>query len=246
MVEPTGSSRPTSGRKPLRCAVYTRKSSEEGLEQSFNSLDAQRAACEAYVMSQKHEGWVLIPDHFDDGGFSGGNIDRPGLQQLMGLVDRGEIDIIVVYKIDRLTRSLMDFAKLAEEFEKHEVSFVSITQSLNTKDSMGRLMLNVLLSFAQFERELTGERIRDKFAASKKRGMFMGGPVPLGYDVKDRQLIVNAAEAETVRRICDLYLELGNVRLVEEELRRLGLRTKSYVARSGRQMGGLSFTRGYI
>ncbi len=233
-------------RKALRAAIYTRKSSEEGLEQSFNSLDAQRAACEAYVTSQKHEGWALIPDHFDDGGFSGGNIERPGLQQLMGLVDRGEVDIIVVYKIDRLTRSLMDFAKLAEEFEKHDVSFVSITQSLNTKDSMGRLMLNVLLSFAQFERELTGERIRDKFAASKKRGMWMGGPQPIGYDVKDRQLTLNEAEAETVRRIFDLYLELGNVRLVEEELRRLGLRTKSYVAQSGRQMGDRTFTRGHL
>lgn len=246
MSSPKQSNRPTSGRKELRCAIYTRKSSEEGLEQSFNSLEAQREACESYVKSQAHEGWVLIPDHFDDGGFSGGNIDRPGLQQLMGLVDRGEVDIIVVYKIDRLTRSLMDFAKLAEEFEKHDVSFVSITQSLNTKDSMGRLMLNVLLSFAQFERELTGERIRDKFAASKKRGMFMGGPVPLGYDLRDRQLIVNPAEAETVRKIFDLYLELGNVRLVEEELRRLGFRTKSYVARSGRQMGDLSFTRGHL
>jgi DNA invertase Pin-like site-specific DNA recombinase len=246
MGRATPSNRPTSGRKELRCAIYTRKSSEEGLEQSFNSLEAQREACENYVKSQAHEGWVLIPDHFDDGGFSGGNIDRPGLKQLMGLVDRGEVDIIVVYKIDRLTRSLMDFAKLAEEFEKHDVSFVSITQSLNTKDSMGRLMLNVLLSFAQFERELTGERIRDKFAASKNRGMFMGGPVPLGYDLKDRQLIVNPAEAETVRKIFDLYLELGIVRLVEEELRRLGLRTKSYIARSGKQMGGQPFARGHL
>src|ERR1700710_2082944 len=211
---------PKPSRKALRAAIYTRKSSEEGLEQSFNSLDAQRAACESYVMSQKHEGWTLIPDHFDDGGFSGGNIERPGLQQLMVLVDRGEVDIIVVYKIDRLTRSLMDFAKLAEAFEKHDVSFVSITQSLNTQDSMGRLMLNVLLSFAQFERELTGERIRDKITASKKRGMWMGGPQPIGYDVKDRQLIVNPAEAETVRKVFDMYLELGNVRLVEEELHR--------------------------
>lgn len=237
---------PKPTRKALRAAIYTRKSSEEGLEQSFNSLDAQRAACEAYVLSQKHEGWELIPDHFDDGGFSGGNIDRPGLQQLMALVDSGEIDIVVVYKIDRLTRSLMDFAKLAEHFEKNDVSFVSITQSLNTKDSMGRLMLNILLSFAQFERELTGERIRDKFAASKKRGMFMGGPVPLGYDLRDRQLFVNTAEAETVRKIFDLYLELGNVRLVEEELRRLDLRTKNYVAKSGRQMGNQTFARGHL
>ena len=233
-------------KKILRCAVYTRKSSEEGLEQDFNSLEAQREACESYVKSQAHEGWTLIPDHFDDGGFSGGNTDRPALIQLMDLVRAGAVDVIVIYKIDRLTRSLMDFAKLAETFDKHSVSFVSVTQSFNTTDSMGRLMLNVLLSFAQFERELTGERIRDKFAASKRRGMWMGGPQPLGYDVKDRQLIVNPAEAETVRRIYDLYMELGNVRLVEEELRRLGLRTKSYVSAAGRQMGDLSFTRGHL
>lgn len=239
-------SRPAAAAKTRRCAIYTRKSSEEGLEQSFNSLEAQREACENYIKSQAHEGWTLVPDRFDDGGFSGGNMDRPGLRQLMDLVQHGEIDVIVVYKIDRLTRSLMDFAKLAETFDEHGVSFVSVTQSFNTTDSMGRLMLNVLLSFAQFERELTGERIRDKFAASKKRGMWMGGPQPIGYDVKDRQLIVNESEAETVRRIFELYLELGNVRLVEEELRRLGLRTKSYVAQSGRQMGDRTFTRGHL
>lgn len=230
----------------LRCAVYTRKSSEEGLEQDFNSLEAQREACESYIKSQAHEGWTLIPDHFDDGGFSGGNMDRPALTRLMDMIHAGAVDTVVIYKIDRLTRSLMDFAKLAETFDKHSVSFVSVTQSFNTTDSMGRLMLNVLLSFAQFERELTGERIRDKFVASKKRGMWMGGPQPLGYDVKNRQLIVNPAEAETVRTIFDLYLELGNVRLVEEELRRLGLRTKSYVSAAGRQMGDLSFTRGHL
>jgi DNA invertase Pin-like site-specific DNA recombinase len=246
MSRPKHTNPPPLRGRSLRAAVYTRKSSDEGLEQSFNSLEAQREACENYIKSQAHEGWVLVPDHFDDGGFSGGNMDRPGLQQLLDLVRRGEVDIIVVYKIDRLTRSLMDFAKLAEEFDEHGVSFVSVTQSFNTKDSMGRLMLNVLLSFAQFERELTGERIRDKFAASKRRGMWMGGPQPLGYDVKNRRLIINPTEADTVRKIFGLYLELGNVRLVEEELRRLGLRTKSYVARSGRQMGDLSFSRGHL
>ena len=233
-------------KKILRCAVYTRKSSEEGLEQDFNSLEAQREACENYVRSQAHEGWTLIPDHFDDGGFSGGNMDRPALTRLMDLVRTGAVDVIVIYKIDRLTRSLMDFAKLAEEFEKNGVSFVSVTQSFNTKDAMGKLMLNVLLSFAQFERELTGERIRDKLAASKRRGMWVGGPQPIGYDVRDRQLIVSPTEAETVRKIFDLYLELGNVRLVEEEMRRLDLRTKSYVSAAGRQMGDLSFTRGHL
>lgn len=237
---------PRPGRRAQRCAVYTRKSSEEGLEQDFNSLEAQREACENYIKSQAHEGWTLIPDHFDDGGFSGGNMDRPALIRLMDLVRSGAVDVIVIYKIDRLTRSLMDFAKLAETFDAHGVSFVSVTQSFNTTDSMGRLMLNVLLSFAQFERELTGERIRDKFAASKRRGMWMGGPQPIGYDVKERRLIVNPAEAETVRKIFDLYLELGNVRLVEEELRRLGLRTKSYVSAAGRAIGDQSFTRGHL
>lgn len=232
--------------KRLRCAVYTRKSSEEGLEQEFNSLEAQREACEAYIKSQAHEGWVLVPDHFDDGGFSGGNTERPGLTALMDKVRAGEIDVIVFYKIDRFTRSLTDFAKLNEVLEQHNVSFVSITQHINSTSSMGRLMLNVLLSFAQYERELTGERIRDKVAASKKRGMWMGGPIPLGYDVKDRGLVINEAEARTVRRIFELYLDLGSVRLVEEELRTLGLTTKSYVAKSGRQMGGQHFTRGHL
>lgn len=239
MREPTPS-------KPLRCAIYTRKSSEEGLEQDFNSLEAQREACEAYIKSQAHEGWVLVPDHFDDGGFSGGNMERPGLTRLMDRVRAGEVDVIVIYKIDRLTRSLTDFAKLADTFDEHGVSFVSVTQQFNTTTSMGRLMLNVLLSFAQFERELTGERIRDKVAASKKRGMWMGGPIPLGYDVKDRGLVINEAEAGTVSKIFELYLDLGNVRLVEEELRTLGLTTKSYVAKSGRQMGGQHFTRGHL
>jgi site-specific DNA recombinase len=232
--------------KQLRCAIYTRKSSEEGLEQDFNSLEAQREACEAYIKSQAHEGWVLVPDPFDDGGFSGGKMDRPALTRLMDKVRAGEIDVIVFYKIDRFTRSLTDFAKLNEVLEQHNVSFVSITQHINSTTSMGRLMLNVLLSFAQFEREVTGERIRDKFAASKKRGMWMGGPIPLGYDVRDRALVINETEAATVRRIFELYLDLGNVRLVEEELRTIGLTTKSYVAKSGRQVGGLNFTRGHL
>src|SRR5437762_1815841 len=193
-----------------RCAIYTRKSSEEGLEQSFNSLEAQREACESYIKSQAHEGWTLISDHFDDGGFSGGNMDRPALTRLMDLVRAGAVNVIVIYKIDRLTRSLMDFAKLAEEFETNGVSFVSVTQSFNTKDSMGRLMLNVLLSFAQFERELTGERIRDKFAASKKKGMWMGGWAPLGYDIWDRKLIINEAEAAHVHFIFERFAGIGS------------------------------------
>ncbi len=175
-----------------RCAVYTRKSTEEGLDREFNTLDAQRDACEAYVASQRAEGWVLVPERYDDGGFTGGNLDRPALQRLLVDIDRGEVDIIVVYKIDRLSRSLMDFAKLVEKFDAHGVTFVSVTQSFNTTTSMGRLTLNILLSFAQFEREVIGERIRDKFAASRARGMWMGGTVPLGYDVRDRKLVVNA------------------------------------------------------
>jgi site-specific DNA recombinase len=238
--------REPSRNRALRCAIYTRKSSEEGLDQDFNSLEAQREACEAYVRSQAHEGWKLLADHFDDGGFSGGNMDRPGLTRLMEKVRKGEIDIIVIYKIDRLTRSLMDFAKLAEAFDKHEVSFVSVTQQFNTTTSMGRLMLNVLLSFAQFERELTGERIRDKFAASKRRGMWMGGPIPLGYDVQNRGLVVNESEAETVRTIFRLYLEAGNVRLLQQAAEGAGFSTKSYAARSGRIMGGQPFSRGHL
>jgi len=224
-------------RKTLRCAVYTRKSSDEGLEQEFNSLEAQREACEAYIRSQAHEGWRLLPDRFDDGGFSGGNLERPALRNLMDLVRDGRVDVIVIYKIDRLTRSLMDFAKLAELFDKEGVSFVSVTQQFNTTTSMGRLMLNVLLSFAQFEREITGERIRDKIAASKKKGMWMGGTVPIGYDVKDRQLVVNPAEAETVRILFRLYMEHGTVKKVWAEARRLGLKTKVRPKSDGRIVG---------
>ncbi len=197
-------------RKKLRCAVYTRKSSEEGLEQEFNSLDAQREACEAYVASQRAEGWMLLGDRYDDGGFSGGNLERPALKRLLADMEAGCIDIVVVYKIDRLSRSLMDFAKLVEVFERRNVTFVSVTQSFNTTTSMGRLTLNVLLSFAQFEREVIGERIRDKFAASRKRGMWMGGYVPLGYAVKDRKLVIDETEAELVRSIFRRFAKLGS------------------------------------
>jgi len=195
----------------LRCAIYTRKSSEEGLEQDFNSLHAQREACEAFILSQKHEGWSLLPDLYDDGGYSGGSINRPALQQLMDDVQAGKVDVIVVYKVDRLTRSLADFAKIVEILDAKGVSFVSVTQQFNTTSSMGRLTLNVLLSFAQFEREVTGERIRDKIAASKKKGMWMGGNLPIGYEAKNRSLVVNDGEAETVRSLFDLYLKLGTV-----------------------------------
>ncbi len=204
----------TGRAKKVRCAIYTRKSSEEGLEQEFNSLDAQREACEAYIASQKHEGWVLLKDHYDDGGLSGGNMDRPALLELLQAVDDGLVDQIVVYKVDRLTRSLPDFSRLIERLDKAQASFVSVTQSFNTATSMGRLTLNVLLSFAQFEREVTAERIRDKIAASKKKGMWMGGPVPLGYEAKDRMLVAREDEATIVRQIYDLYLDHGTVRQV--------------------------------
>jgi DNA invertase Pin-like site-specific DNA recombinase len=235
-----------SERKTLRCAVYTRKSSEEGLEQDFNSLEAQREACEAYVRSQAHEGWKLIDDRFDDGGFSGGNIQRPGLEMLMQMVRDGKVDVIVIYKIDRLTRSLTDFARLAETFDKHGVSFVSVTQQFNTTTSMGRLMLNVLLSFAQFEREITGERIRDKIAASKKKGMWMGGNPPMGYDVIDRKLVMNA-EADTVESIFRLYLEEGTVPTLLERLACEGIQTpRRTIGKNGRETGGKALTRGHV
>ena len=196
--------------KRSRCAIYTRKSSEEGLDMEFNSLEAQREACEAYVASQKAEGWAAIRERYDDGGFSGGTLERPALKQLLADIEAGLIDVIVVYKIDRLSRSLMDFAKLVEVFDRNSVTFVSVTQSFNTTTSMGRLTLNILLSFAQFEREVIGERIRDKFAASRKRGMWMGGFVPMGYDVKDRKLVVNGHEAKTVRMIFERFIALGS------------------------------------
>src|SRR5437660_2341857 len=229
-----------------RCAIYTRKSSEEGLEQEFNSLQAQSEACEAYIRSQRHEGWGLARTRYDDGGFSGGNMERPALQRLLADIREGRIDIIVVYKVDRLTRSLADFARLVEIFDAQGVSFVSVTQQFNTTSSMGRLTLNVLLSFAQFEREVTGERIRDKIAASKKKGMWMGGNPPLGYDASERALVINPAEAETVRRIFALYRELGGVRRVKDQADRLGLRTKRSTTAKGAERGGTSFSRGHI
>jgi DNA invertase Pin-like site-specific DNA recombinase len=229
-----------------RCAIYTRKSSEEGLEQEFNSLQAQSEACEAYISSQRHEGWVLAKTRYDDGGFSGGNIERPALQRLLADIRGGRIDIIVVYKVDRLTRSLADFARLVEIFDAQGASFVSVTQQFNTTSSMGRLTLNVLLSFAQFEREVTGERIRDKIAASKKKGMWMGGNIPLGYDASERTLVINPAEAETVRCIFALYREFGCVRGVKEEADRLGLRTKRSTTANGTERGGKPFSRGHI
>jgi site-specific DNA recombinase len=229
-----------------RCAIYTRKSSEEGLEQEFNSLAAQRDACEAYIRSQCHEGWMAARTRYDDGGFSGGNTERPALQGLLGDIRAGRIDIVVVYKVDRLTRSLADFARLVEIFDGQGVSFVSVTQQFNTTSSMGRLTLNVLLSFAQFEREVTGERIRDKIAASKQKGMWMGGNVPLGYDASGRTLVINPAEAETVRLIFALYRELGYVRWVKEAADQLGLRTKRSITADGTERGGKPFSRGHF
>jgi DNA invertase Pin-like site-specific DNA recombinase len=211
----------------LRCAIYTRKSSEEGLDMEFNSLDAQREACEAYIASQRSEGWAAIREPYDDGGVSGGTLDRPALQRLLADVEAGLIDVIVVYKIDRLSRSLMDFARLVEIFDRNQVTFVSVTQSFNTTTSMGRLTLNILLSFAQFEREVIGERIRDKFAASRKRGMWMGGYVPLGYDLRDRKLIINEAEAATVRMIFKRFVAIGSATKLAKELAAEGVRTKS-------------------
>ena len=212
--------------RKLRCAVYTRKSSEEGLEQEFNSLHAQREACEAYVASQKAEGWLLVPDRYDDGGFSGGTLERPALQRLLRDIEAGRIDIVVVYKIDRLSRSLMDFSRLVEVFDRHGVTFVSITQAFNTTTSMGRLTLNILLSFAQFEREVIGERIRDKFAASRRKGMWMGGHPPLGYDVRERRLVVNEAEAKTVRSIFRRFLTVGSATILARTLAAEGVTTK--------------------
>ncbi len=232
----------------LRCAIYTRKSSEEGLEQGFNSLHAQREACEAYVLSQAGEGWTALPTIYNDGGYSGGSMDRPALQQLLADISRGLIDVVVVYKVDRLTRSLSDFARIVEAFDNRSVSFVSVTQAFNTTTSMGRLTLNVLLSFAQFEREVTGERIRDKISASKAKGMWMGGNLPLGYDLPTdlttRALVVNEAEAETVRFIFERYLELGTVRRLAEDLRLRGILTKQRTSGTGRALGGRPWLEG--
>jgi site-specific DNA recombinase len=231
---------------PKRCAIYTRKSSEEGLEQDFNSLHAQREACEAFIKSQAGEGWRLIKTAYDDGGLSGGTMERPGLQRLLADIREKRVDVVVVYKVDRLTRALADFAKMVEVFDAHGVSFVAVTQQFNTTTSMGRLTLNVLLSFAQFEREVTGERIRDKIAASKRKGMWMGGTVPTGYDVRERRLIVNPTEAATVREIYARYLELGSIRLLKQELDRRGIVSKIRLSKAGIQSGGRPFSRGAL
>jgi site-specific DNA recombinase len=212
--------------RKLKCALYTRKSTEEGLDMEFNSLDAQHEACEAYVASQRAEGWVLVPDRYDDGGFSGATLERPALQRLIADIEAGSVDIVVVYKIDRLSRSLMDFAKLVEVFDRNKVTFVSVTQSFNTTTSMGRLTLNILLSFAQFEREVIGERIRDKFAASRKKGIWMGGWAPLGYDVRDRKLVINKAEADAVRMIFKRFVRVGSATTLTRALIAEGVTTK--------------------
>jgi site-specific DNA recombinase len=220
--------------RTLRCAIYTRVSTDHGLEQDFNSLDPQREAASAYVKSQAHEGWRLIKESFDDGGFSGGSLERPAMQRLLAAIRSKLIDVVVVYKVDRLTRSLADFAKLVDIFDAEGVSFVSVTQSFNTTTSMGRLTLNMLLSFAQFEREVTGERIRDKLAASKRRGIWVGGIVPLGYEVRERKLVVREDEAQTVRLIFERYLALGSLPALQRELRERGIVTRTRTLSSGR------------
>lgn len=234
------------GKKLFRCAIYTRKSTDHNLELEFNSLDAQREACEAYIKSQAHEGWRLVPDRYDDGAFSGASLERPALQELLTEVGAGKIDIIVVYKVDRLTRSLADFAKLVELFDQHTVSFVSVTQSFNTTSSMGRLTLNVLLSFAQFEREVIGERVRDKIAASKAKGIWVGGSVPLGYASVNKKLAVIPEDAETVRLIFRRYLELGSIRDLAEDLDRKGIRTRRQILATGKTRGGIRFGVGAL
>src|SRR6202035_609165 len=234
------------GKTTLRCAIYSRVSTEHGLEQEFNSLDNQREASEAYIKSQAHEDWKLIRTRYDDGGYSGGSMDRPALQKLLDDVRAHRIDVIVVYKVDRLTRSLADFAKLVELFDAHQVSFVSVTQAFNTTTSMGRLTLNVLFSFAQFEREVIGERIRDKIAASKKKGMWMGGVPPLGYGAQDHKLVMIDSEADTVRLIFRRYAELGSVRLLKDELEAQSVRSKLRTTASGRISGGKPFARGAL
>src|SRR5271167_3453968 len=231
---------------PKRCAIYTRKSSEEGLDQNFNSLQAQRQACEAFVKSQAGEGWRLIKTAYDDGGFSGGTMERPALKALLAEIKEKRIDTVVVYKVDRLTRSLADWTKMVELFDAHRVSFVAVTQQFNTTTSMGRLTLNVLLSFAQFEREVTGERIRDKIAASKRKGMWMGGVAPLGYDVRERRLVINPSEADTVRHIYERYLELGGVRQLSKDLEKRGIISKVRVSQKGIKSGGCKFSRGAL
>ena len=232
--------------KLRRCAIYTRKSTEEGLEQAFNSLDAQREACAAFVLSQAHEGWEALPESYDDGGWSGGTIERPALKQLLADVEAGKVDVIVVYKVDRLTRSLADFARIVDTLDRAGASFVSVTQAFNTTNSMGRLTLNVLLSFAQFEREVTSERIRDKIAASKRKGMWMGGPVPLGYRLENRRLLLDDSEAATVRMLFDRYIVVRSIARLVDELAEAGVRTKVRHHANGRTVGGVPFTRGSL
>ena len=238
--------RPMTRKPHLRCVIYTRKSTEEGLDQDFNSLDAQKEACAAYIKSQASEGWKLIDKQYSDGGISGGTMERPALQKLLEEIKQGRVDVVVVYKIDRLTRSLMDFARMVEVFDAHNVSFVSITQQFNTTTSMGRLTLNVLLSFAQFEREVTAERIRDKIAASKRKGMWVGGPVPVGYKTIDKKLIIEPDEAETVRRLFAMYLELGSVFELRQRLDELGWCTPVRVSRNGNRSGDKPYSRGQL
>lgn len=236
----------TEPKKRIRCAIYTRKSTEEGLDMEFNSLDAQREAGESYINAQRHEGWTLVPEYYDDGGFSGGSMERPALKKLMRDIEKGLIDVVVVYKVDRLSRSLSDFAKLIDLFDKHNVSFVSVTQQFNTTSSMGRLTLNILLSFAQFEREVIGERIRDKIAATKRKGMWMGGTPPLGYDTKNKKLVINEKEAELVRLIFERFTILQSMTLLAKELRDQGYRSKSWITQSGKSRGNHTITKGTL
>jgi site-specific DNA recombinase len=235
---------PNEIRRTLRCAIYTRKSTEHGLEQEFNSLDAQREACEAYIKSQASQGWKVLPQHFDDPAYSGGNLDRPALKKLIADIEAGRVDVVVVYKIDRLTRSLADFAKLVETFDARSISFVAVTQQFNTTTSMGRLTLNVLLSFAQFERELASERVRDKVAASRRKGKWTGGTVPLGYNARDKKLVVNKVEAETVRTIFSRYLDLKSFSQLVADLDRRGIVTKRRDTKVAKYQGGIPFTYG--
>ena len=232
--------------KRLICAIYTRKSTEEGLDQNFNSLDAQRDACESFIASQKSEGWRLCRERYDDGGFSGGHMQRPGLNKLLDDVRAGLVDIIVVYKIDRLSRSLSDFAKLVETFDEHKVTFVSVTQAFNTTTSMGRLTLNILLSFAQFERELSGERVRDKIAASRQRGIWMGGMPPLGYDVRNRKLVPNPEEAKLVREVFTRFAAMPSMAALVRDLRARGVTSKSWTTLKGIERKGKLITKGYV
>jgi len=234
----------SEGRKILRCAVYTRKSTEHGLEQEFNSLHSQREACEAYIKSQASQGWKVLPQHYDDPAYSGGNLDRPALKRILRDIEHDKVDVVVVYKIDRLTRSLADFAKLVETFDARSISFVAVTQQFNTTTSMGRLTLNVLLSFAQFERELASERVKDKVAASRKKGKWTGGTVPLGYDARDKKLVVNRAEAEAVRTIFGRYLELKSFARLVADLDNRGIVTKRRNTKVAKYKGGIPFTYG--